>query len=380
MGNIRVLVVDDSALMRRSISRILEAAPEIRVVGTATNGKEAIELAKSLRPDVITMDVIMPEVDGLTALREIVRHTNSRVIMVSSETYEGSKQTIEALSVGAVDYVTKTSGQVSLDIGRISSQLIKKVRTAYNSKTIVFDPVNSAGAKFRQIISELSTRSNRQSQPLVANGEQLVVRRNIVAIAASTGGPAALQVILAALPKDLPAGIVIVQHLTEGFSQTLATKLDSVSSLDVRLCQGLDEVRPGVALLAPAGSHVTVRKMGQKVMAVLADEPADVIYKPSADVLFSSVASSCGKNCCAVILTGMGDDGAKGLKEIKERGGVTIAQDEATSVIFGMPRAAMALGAIHYVAPVSEIASKIITCMITDRIPETSQTVTASQR
>lgn len=367
MNNIRVLVVDDSSLMRRSISKMLETAPEIKVVGTAANGEEAVELAKKLRPDVITMDVIMPVRDGLSALREIVRDTNARVIMVSSETYEGSRQTIEALSIGAVDYVTKTSGQVSLDIGKISSQLINKVRTAYQSRTIVIPPLSSAGSKFRQIIKELSTRENVSTCHPATEDSPGVIKREVVAIAASTGGPAALQVVLAGLPADLPAGVIIVQHITEGFSETLANKLNSVSSLEVRLCAGVDDIRPGLALLAPAGSHVIIKKVENKILAVLTTEPANSLHKPSADVMFSSLAKACGNGSCAVILTGMGDDGARGIKEVRDQGGFTIAQNEATSVIFGMPRAAIEIGAIHSVAPVNEIATRIMTCLITQK-------------
>lgn len=372
MNNIRVLVVDDSSLMRRSLSKMLETAPEIKVVGTAANGEEAVELARKLRPDVVTMDVIMPVRDGLSALREIVRDTNARVIMVSSETYEGSRQTIEALSIGAVDYVTKTSGQVSLDIGKISSQLINKVRTAYHSRTIIMPPLSSAGNKFRQIIQELSSRETISSCHPATEDSREVMRKEVVAIAASTGGPAALQVVLAGFPADLPAGVVIVQHITEGFSETLANKLNSVSSLDVRLCAGVDEVRPGLALLAPAGCHVTIKKMENKILAVLSTEPANSLHKPSADVMFSSLAKACGNKSCAVILTGMGDDGARGIKEVRDQGGFTIAQNEATSVIFGMPRAAIEIGAIHSVAPINEIATRIMACLITQKVADPS--------
>lgn len=371
MSRIRVLVVDDSPLMRRSISKILESTPDIQVVGTACNGQEAVEFARKYRPDVITLDVIMPVMDGLTALKQIVKQTNSRVIMVSSETFDGSRQTIEALSSGAVDYVTKTSGQVSLDIGKISSQLVSKVRAAFNGKTMVFGQVSSAGKKFRQIIDELISRENLASGQATGEDYPKNVKRDVVAIASSTGGPAALQLILSSLPKDLPAGIVIVQHITEGFSQTLADKLNSISSLEVRLCSGMEDIRPGLALLAPSGFHLSVKRIGPRLLAVLGSEPADSLHKPSADVLFHSVANACADKCCAVILTGMGDDGARGMKEIKDRGGLTIAQNENTSVIFGMPKAAIEIGAVHMVVPVGEIASRIMSSLITEKISET---------
>ncbi len=363
MSNIRVLVVDDSSLMRRTLSHILETAPEIKVIGTASNGQEAVEMAKKLRPDVITLDVIMPVMDGIAALKAIVSATNARVVMVSSETQEGSRLTIEALSLGAVDYVTKTSGQVSLDIAKVAAELISKVKTAYKSKTILLDPVNSAGRKFRQIISDLSLANQAARQEKQADKTGTGARKELVAIASSTGGPAALQVVLAGLPGDLPSGLVIVQHIAEGFSRALADKLNEVSALEVKLCLDTDEIKRGLVLLAPAGQHVTVRKMGDRNFAVLSREPANTLHRPSADVLFSSVASTFGQRSCAVILTGMGDDGAKGMKEIRDRGGVTIAQNESTSVIFGMPKAAIEMGAIQIVAPINEIASRIITSL-----------------
>jgi two-component system chemotaxis response regulator CheB len=350
--------------MRRSISHILETAPEIKVVGTASNGQEAVEMAKKLRPDVVTLDVIMPVMDGIAALKAIIRETNARVIMVSSETYEGSRQTIEALSLGAIDYVTKTSGQVSLDISKVSAELISKVKTAYKSKTILLDPVNSAGKKFRQIISDLSLNNQAAQREKQADKTGTGLKKELVAIASSTGGPAALQVVLAGLPADIPAGLVIVQHIAEGFSRALADKLDEVSALKVRLCRDTDEIKRGSVLLAPAGLHVTVRKMGDRTFAVLSPEPSNTLHRPSADVLFSSVASTYGQRSCGVILTGMGDDGARGMKEIRDRGGLTIAQNESTSVIFGMPKAAIDMGAIQIVAPINEIPLKIIASLL----------------
>jgi two-component system, chemotaxis family, protein-glutamate methylesterase/glutaminase len=364
MSNIRVLVVDDSSLMRRSISHILETAPEIKVVGTASNGREAVEMAKKLRPDVVTLDVIMPVMDGIAALKAIIGETNARVIMVSSETYEGSRQTIEALSLGAIDYVKKTSGQVSLDISKVSAELISKVKLAYKSKTILLDPVNSAGKKFRQIISDLSLNNQAAQREKQADKTGTGLKKELVAIASSTGGPAALQVVLAGLPADIPAGLVIVQHIAAGFSRALADKLDDVSALNVRLCRDTDEIKRGLVLLAPAGLHVTVRKMGDRTFAVLSPEPSNALHRPSADVLFSSVASTYGQRSCGVILTGMGNDGARGMKEIRDRGGVTIAQNESTSVIFGMPKAAIDMGAIQIVAPINEIPLKIIASLL----------------
>lgn len=361
MKNIRVMVVDDSAFLRRTLSAMLEAEPQISVIGTAENGQEAVEMAKSLRPDVITLDVIMPVMDGITALRHILEFTNARVLMVSSVTRDGAAQTLEALSLGAVDFITKPSGATSLDIHKIRSELIRKVMTAYECRRP--RPVSGADAarKFKQIAVDISSRGLGSSDVSPSQSPRSDVHHTeLIAIAASTGGPAALQVVLAGLPADLPAGVVIVQHIAQGFDVPLADRLNSISPLAIKVCEGSEIIRPGTALLAPTGSHLTLRRTQGRLYALLTDEPADALHRPSANVLFHSVARICGPSACAVILTGMGEDGAEGIKEIKDSGGVTIAQDEATSVIYGMPRAAVEKGGIRIVAALDKISVRIL--------------------
>ena len=357
-SKIKVLVVDDSSFLRRTLPGILEMDSEISVVGTAENGKVAIEKAKKLKPDVITLDIIMPVMDGLTALKHIMREIPTPVLIISSTTYDGSRQTMEALSLGAVDYITKPSGPVSLDIDKIQSELIQKIKTAFSAKIKIVAGVNVTSSKFKKIISDIETGKKSISLP-----RRFDLKRQtdiaLVAIAASTGGPAALQVLLRDFPENFPAGLVIVQHITTGFSQALADRLNSISPLKIKLCTDFEWIKPGQALLSPAGQHMRIRNVNGKIYAMPDPEPSKALHRPSADVLFSSIAKKCASKTCAVIMTGMGDDGAEGIKKIKDKGGITIAQDESSSVIFGMPKVAIEMGGIDIVAPLENLSQEI---------------------
>lgn len=355
MKQIRVLVVDDSAFLRRYLPTILETDRDINVVGTAANGLEAIEMVKKLRPDVVTLDVNMPVMDGLTALRRIMQETPTPVLMLSALTSDGAKETMEALSLGAVDYITKP---VDITLGGVRKDLVEKIKTVYAAKVKVVAGVNVAAEKFRRLISDLSMEA--ASWPGKMPAGPWTDNKELVAIAASTGGPVALQLVLRNLLPTIPVGLVIVQHIAEGFSQALAERLNAVSPLEVRMSEGQELVRPGLGLLAPAGQHLTVTRRNGKLYTALSDQPADTVHRPSADVLFSSVAQICGAKACAVIMTGMGNDGARGIKEIRDKGGATIAQDEDTSVIFGMPQAAINGGGIDIVAPLEKIPGEIM--------------------
>ena len=353
MKNIRVLVVDDSPFLRRNLPLILESANDITVIGTAANGAEAVEMTKRLRPDVITLDVVMPVMDGIAALRQIMLETPTRVVMLSSMTYEGARQTIEALSLGAVDFITKPSGAVSLNIANIRQTIIDKVRSAATARL-----TGNAGRPLKAA-SEPQTADEYHTQK-TPTAVKRNVNKELVAIAASTGGPAALQEVLRNLPSDFSAGLVIVQHISEGFTEALAERLDGISPLKIKVSGDNEEIRPGCGLIAPYGTHLEVRRRNGRLYAVLSGEPADSLHRPSADILFSSVAKVCGASACAVIMTGMGSDGALGIKEIRDQGGVTIAQDEATSTIFGMPQVAIKNGGIGIVAPLERIAWEIV--------------------
>lgn len=356
MRKIRVLVVDDSHFLQRTLPPLLESDPEIQVIGVAKNGVEAIQKARELRPDVITLDILMPVMDGLTALKHIIREIPTPVVMLSAQTQEGARETVEALTLGAVDVVAKPSGPVSLDIARVRSQLLQKIKIAYVSR------IQGIVGRRRPPSGD-PAKPPRPASPIVDTPPTVVWRPGrqivLVAIASSTGGPAALQRLLPTLPADLSAGLVIVQHIAKGFVKALAERLNALSALQVKVAEDGEEVRAGVALIGPVGLHITVEHIHGKLLAPLQIEPRDALFRPSADVLMYSAARACGPQSCGVILTGMERDGAEGLKAIKERGGVTIAQDEDTSVVFGMPRAAIELGAVHYVRSLERIAPEI---------------------
>ena len=358
MKKIRVLVVDDSAFLRRNLPRILNADPEIEVIGTAANGLEAIQKVKDLRPDVVTLDVVMPVMDGLTALKQIMQENPLPVLMVSSMTTEGAKETLEALALGAVDYIEKPSGQISPDIEKIGGTLRDKIKVVYGSKIKMAAQANVTRERFKKIISDLTTGKD-QDTPRAPMPVAIPQGKSLVAIATSTGGPAALQTILPGLPAELKAGVVIVQHISKGFTRPLADRLDSLSQVQVREAQDGEAIHPGVALLSPAGVHLTVVRASAGFRVRLTPEPSDSLHCPSANVLFESIAACCPGAVCAVILTGMGDDGAMGMQSIRARGGWTVAQDEASSVIYGMPRRAVELGGVALSLPLDQIAAHI---------------------
>lgn len=359
MKKIRVLVVDDSLFLRRNLPRILESAPEIEVVDTAADGAEGLQKVKDLRPDVVILDLMMPVMDGLTALKRIMREVPTPVVIVSAATRQGARETLDALALGAVDFVAKPSGPVSLDIHTIRAELVGKIKAAYTSKVKAAADVDTTRARFQAIVEELSAEPSRlATEPLRA--PDVVSGKQLIAIAASTGGPVALQHLLTSLPADLNAGLVIVLHIAAGFTRPLADRLDELSQITVREAEDGTPIIPGVALIAPIGIHTTIGRKNAQLVVRLSAEPADALHRPSADVLFHSIANYCAAETCAVILTGMGDDGALGLRAIHERGGYTVAQDEATSVVYGMPRRAAELGGVDVSLPLDQIAAEIV--------------------
>lgn len=360
MSKIRVLVVDDSSFLRRNLPKILETDPAIEVVGTAADGEAAVRLTRELRPDVVTLDIMMPVMDGLTALRHIMRETPTAVLMVSSATREGTHETLDALALGAVDFIQKPSGPTSLDIEKASDELIGKVKAAYTGKIKVAATVDATRARLRAISQQLKGSQPRPVVPIVPHTSADSRAKQLVAIAASTGGPAALQVLLPQLPAELGAGIVIVQHIAPGFTRPLAERLDAISQIRVKEAEDGEPITPGLALLSPADRHLSVARDGDSLITRLGVEPANTLYRPSANVLFESVARVCGAAACAVILTGMGDDGAANLRTIFEKGGHTIAQDEATSLIYGMPKRAVEAGGVELSLPLEKIAEEIV--------------------
>ena len=337
---IRVLIADDSAVMRKLLKDILESEPDIKVVATAKNGAEAVELVSEIKIDVITMDIEMPKMDGLTALQHIMDKKPTPIIMLSALDKRNADIVIKSLDHGAVDFISKTSGNLSLDIEKIGRNIIDKVKIAVD--------VDVKKISRPKIV-----------KPLLYTRKKTHGKNKIIAIGASTGGPKALIEVLSLLPRDIPAGIIITQHMPEGFTKSFAERLNWQSSVEVKEAEDGDLILPGLALVAPGNYHMEV--VGGKI--ALNKNPKVNSIRPSADVMMSSVAKIHGKNVIGVLLTGMGSDGAIGMKNIKDNGGKTIAQDKDSCVVFGMPKEAIALDAVDRIAPLSRIASEIVDCL-----------------
>lgn len=361
---INVLVVDDSAFFRTALTRMLTKDPEIRIAGMARDGDEAIELTRKLKPDVVTLDVEMPKRDGLSALREIMAECPTPVIMVSSITLEGAEATLKALDLGAVDFIPKyQAGSVAhIDMDALSSELCAKVKTvAQRARRFPLAArLRTGGASAaRPGASGLSTAS--RPRPTFAAPPRPAGRpvRDFVAIGVSTGGPPAVQKVLSSLPADFPACIFIAQHMPATFTGPFAKRLDAVSKITVREAQTGDRIQNGTAYVCPGGKHLRVDTRGAVPYLNVTAEPTDALYKPSANVLMESVGKSVGARALGVIMTGMGSDGAEGMKVLKARGGHVIAQNEASCVVYGMPKAVVDAGLADEVVDLDALADTI---------------------
>jgi two-component system, chemotaxis family, protein-glutamate methylesterase/glutaminase len=342
---VRVLVVDDSAFMRKVLSDLLQSDPAITVLGTARDGQDAVEKSLALQPDVITLDIEMPRLDGYGALREIMTRRPTPVVMVSSLTREGAEATVRALALGAVDFVAKPSGSISLNMHVTREELVAKVKAA-------------AGAtpRFRRVLGDLPPlRRERAERPVVA--EAGVLPRRLVVIGCSTGGPGALHQIIPRLPADLPAAVLVVQHMPPGFTRSLAGRLDEISAIEVREAQEGDRVTNGLVLVAPGGFHLLVAADGT---VRLGQDPPLHGVRPAVDKTLETVVPLWQNRLVGVILTGMGYDGAKGMVSVKKAGGRTIAEDASTCVVYGMPKVVVEMGAADLVLPVHEVAEAIV--------------------
>lgn len=338
----RVVVVDDSAFVRRAVERMLADVPGLTVVGTGSNGREAVELARTLRPDVIVMDVNMPEMDGLEALRAIMRETPTPVLLMSTLTQAGANVTLQALDMGAVDFLDKSAAGTTMDIHSLGGVLRDKVLAVAGATPPVAPgagPAAPAGGG-----SETTPREHTGGFP-------------VIAIGASTGGPRALSQLLPALPGDLGAAVVVAQHMPAGFTATLAQRLDGQCALAVSEAANGDPVVPGRVLIGPGGRQMLVRAAGGALVARVREGLNGEVHRPSVDLLLRSVARSAERRGIGVVLTGMGFDGAEGLRAIRDAGGRTIAESEETAVIYGMPR--VARSAADQVLPLGEIAGAL---------------------
>ena len=348
---VRVLVVDDSAFMRKVISDLLKKDPELDVIGTARDGEDALIKVEHLQPDVVTLDVEMPKMDGLEFLRRQMSKAPLPVIMVSSLTQEGAAITLEALDLGAVDFVPKPSGALSLDMHKVASEMCKKVKSAVNARVRF--------ANRALLSSRLKTQSHYPKEiptELKPESINLEVAEKLVIIGSSTGGPSALMEVIPKLPKDLGAGVVVIQHMPPGFTKSLADRLNKVSELTVKEAEDGDLIAKNRVLIAPGGYHLVVGK-NHKV-AINSDLPVHGV-RPAVDVFMESAAPIYQDKTIGVILTGMGFDGAKGMKTIKRLGGCTIAQDEDSCVVYGMPRAVVDMGLADRIASLNQISDQI---------------------
>ncbi len=350
---IRVLIVDDSALVRKLLTEILGKAPDIEVVGTANDPFAARERIKQLNPDVITLDVEMPRMDGITFLENLMRLRPMPVVMVSSLTQQGADVTLRALELGAVDFVAKPKVDVAGSLGDYAEELISKVKVAASAR---INP-RVALPRVPKIVDE--RRSADAVLPAAAPRRVLQTTERIIAIGSSTGGTEAIREVLEALPPDAPA-IVISQHIPAAFSKPFAERMHRISAMSVCQAQDGQYILPGHAYIAPGDQHLLVERDGARYRCRLSDGLHVNRHRPSVDVMFRSVAQNVGPNALGVILTGMGDDGARGLKEMLEAGAATIAQDEASSVVWGMPGAACKMGAAQQVLSLQRIPAELL--------------------
>jgi len=359
-GPIKVLVIDDSALMRKLIPQILEKDSSIQVVGTAMDGTFGLRKIEDLHPDVITLDLDMPRMDGLETLRQITRSYHTPVIIVSAHSTSGATLTFKALSLGAFDFVAKPRDAASAKMDDIANELISKIKVAVR-------------AEKRKVLEPPEDVPTKAIKPLV---RRKLPCSKLVVIGISTGGPNALQFMLSQLPGDFSGGIVVVQHMPEGFTELFARRLDETCAVEVKEAKSGDMILAGRVLICPGNRHIKVRRMPLGDIVLLTDEERVNGHRPSVDLLFRSAAQEFRSSTIGLIMTGMGEDGAAALGDIKTAGGLTIAQDETSSVVYGMPKAAVEMGTAMKVVPLNSIAETLVTFVQHSRpIPDPSISV-----
>jgi len=348
---IKVLIVDDSAFMRKLISEIVNSSDKLETVGTAKNGKEALAMIETLKPDVITMDVEMPVMNGQIALEKIMASNPLPVVMLSAVTKEGADSTMRALDAGAVDFITKPGSIFKVKEDKIQKDIIDKI--------IIASRVNVKKNSYLADVKKSINSENVNKIRKVKKGKL----SKIIAIGTSTGGPRALQHVIPKIPGDINAAILVVQHMPPGFTKSLSERLNNISELEVKESEGNEELLPGVVYIAPGDKHLKIKKIGGKFFTYLDDGNLVSGHKPSVDAMFNSINENNIKNAIGVIMTGMGKDGAKEMKVLSENKNYTIAQDEDSCVVFGMPKSAINMGAVSEVVELDKIANSIIKAM-----------------
>jgi len=353
MKKIKVLIVDDSAVVRQTLEKVLSSDPEIEVIGTAADPYVAASKLKAQIPDVITLDIEMPRMDGITFLQKLMSQHPIPVVICSSLTNRNSESALKAMEYGAVEIIHK--------------QQIGTKQFLEDSRIMICDIVKAAAQvnvspETRKIVKPMKPAKKLTADVVLAKGSpkaMVQTTEKVVVVGASTGGTEALRVFLEALPADAP-GIVVVQHMPENFTRAFATRLDGLCEVSVKEAENNDSVVPGNVLIAPGNRHTLLKRSGARYFVEIKEGPLVSRHRPSVDVLFRSAARYAGKNVCGVIMTGMGDDGAKGMAEMKEAGAINIAQDEASCVVFGMPNEAIKTGAVDYVLPLEFIAREVM--------------------
>lgn len=342
-NKIRVLVVDDSAFIRRAIIRMFENSPVISIVDVAADGEMAIELIKKQRPDVVTLDVQMPVLDGLSALERIMQECPVPVVMLSSLTGKGGDQTLKALDLGAVDFIDKSAAGGPMEFSNLLTELTSKILVAAR---IDLNKLGSHAPQEKPVLQRAAGRGSSETE--------------VVLIGVSTGGPPALQTILSGLPVSFPLPILIVQHMPIGFTASLAERLNRVCGIAVKEARDGETVYPGTVYIAPGGIHLKLRRSGGSLQTMLDCKPETTLHKPSVDVLLDSAAAVCGAKTAAFVLTGMGKDGVDGAGAIKKAGGKVFVESEETAVVFGMPKAVMETVKVDAAVPLYHVADTIL--------------------
>ncbi|HJT54640.1 MAG TPA: chemotaxis response regulator protein-glutamate methylesterase [Candidatus Angelobacter sp.] len=357
---IRVLVVDDSAFMRKVLQGIIATDPQLQVCGEARDGRDALAQLESLKPDVISMDINMPHMDGLEATEVIMSSNPHPVVIVSSESRDGAEVTLKALQLGAIDFVAKPSSGIDFDMSSVKDELCRKLKMA--AKVRVVRTAARANSQPKTAIREQPAQAKAEpakpaARPLSENGGHRGAGKfPIVVVASSTGGPATLMKLIPEFPADFPGAVIVVQHMPGNFTSQFSKQLGEVSAMKVKEAEAGEIVVPGQVYVCPGANHLRVSATGR---IVLDDGPRIGGYRPCADLTIESVVAYCGANAVAVILTGMGNDGSKGVQSVRAAGGHVIAQDESTAVIFGMPQEAIKTGAVDQVLPIDGIFSAV---------------------